>query len=313
MSRFVFLKNGRTETSPNWPRDADLLWVDLGPEDRSQVPRVLARLYDAHPKVVEHLMEETKHRPNLLIEKEAVSFMLSLIPVAAELPLPHLSFIIGRNFLVTAHFDGPSRVVDHAMASVIDSQMLSQGVDFALYRVLDGHVADLGKLVHRLGQQFEAMQQEMLEHVYRDMSPKILQLRRRTMDAKHILEPEGSITDLLKSDDFPYVAKANHPYFQDVAFLMKDVVTEVAAMREGLAEMDQGYTALQSNQINKVMWFLTIVSTLSLPATTLASIYGMNFVNMPELKWHYGYWYMLFLMFVVSVLLVLWMRVHRHD
>lgn len=313
MSRFLFLKDGRTEKAQDWPKDADLLWVDLGPEDRSQVPQVLGHLYDAHPKVVEHLMEEARHRPNLLIEKDAVSFMLSLIPVAGKLPLHHLSFIIGRKFLVTAHFDGQSRVVDHAMASVLDNQMLSQGVDFALYRVLDGHVAELGKLVQRLSQQFEAMQQEMLEYVYRDMSPQILRLRRRTMDAKHILEPEGSITDLLKSDDFPYVAKPNHPYFQDLAFLMQEVVTEVAAMREGLAEMDQGYTALQSNQINKVMWFLTIVATLTLPATTLASVYGMNFVNMPELKWHYGYWYVLFLMFVVSVLLILWMRVHRHD
>lgn len=313
MPRFLFAHGGQTEKSQDWPKHSEYLWVDLGPEDRTHLKAVIHHLYDAHPKVVDHLLDGTHHRPNLLIEDDAVSFTLSLIPLATHEQLKHLSFVIGQHFLVTAHFDGPSEVVDHAFRYVLDNQMLSEGVDFALYRVLNGHVETLQRLAAQLGDKFEAMQQQMLEYVYRDMSPQILTLRRRAMAAKHILDPEDGITDLLKSADFPYVKKQNRPYLQDAAFLMEEVVTQIEEIREGLAEMDQGYTALQSNQINKVMWFLTIVATLTLPASTLASIYGMNFTNMPELKWHYGYWYALFLMFLVSVLLLLWMRVHRHD
>jgi magnesium transporter len=66
---------------------------------------------------------------------------------------------------------------------------------------------------------------------------------------------------------------------------------------------------MQSNQINKVMKFLTILSILALPATTIASIYGMNFW-IPEIHWHYGYWYSLIVMALITGALLLYMRLH---
>ncbi len=311
MAQFVYSVGHDTRSARRWPVDADNIWIDLNPEDRDHVKEVVNRLYSAHPKVIEHLLEGRSHRPDLLIEEDAVSFMLALIPVDPEDPVRHLSFIVGGTFLVTAHLTERSEIVEQARDHVLNNAMMDNGVDFALYQVLHGHVVALKQLAVRLDQKFETLHRLLLRHPYHDLSPDILALRRETMAANHILDPEGAIFELLKSHEFPFVQTRNRPYFQDVAFLMDEVVSEVQQIRDGLAEMVEAYTSLQSNEINKVMWFLTIVSTMSLPATTIASIYGMNFVHMPDLLWRYGYWYSLFLMFMVSLLMLLWMKIRR--
>lgn len=311
MARFLSVRNKKTEVSREWPKHADDLWVDIGPDDRDHVGEMLTHLYAPHPKVTENLLQGDHHRPSLLVEDDTVSFMLALIPVSPEEPLHHLSFIIGRHFLVTAHVADTSEVVDQAFDYVRENQLLDEGVDFALYQALRRHVMDLRQLANHLDDQFEGLHRRLLQHPYRNMSPAILHLRKRAMAVKHLLDPEGAIFHLLKSRDFPYVQKKNRPYFQDVSFLMEEVVAQVQSTREGLAEMVEAYTSLQSNEINLVMRFLTVISVLSLPATTIASIYGMNF-NIPEIHWKYGYGYSLGLMFLVTASLLLYMKKHKN-
>lgn len=314
MPRFLFVKDHTTHQADSWPEHSDVLWVDLGPGDQGQVSDAINHLYPAHPQVIENLLRGRSHRPDLIIEDDAISFMLALISThVGEQALPHLSFIIGKKFLVTAHLDQPSAVVDAAMAHLVKDHMLDEGPDFGLYQLLIGHVTALKDRANKLDQEFESLHRQLLRHPYGDLSAKILIMRKKAMAAKHVLDPEGGIFELLKEPHFPFVQKKNLPYFQETQFLMNEVTAQIQQVRDGLAEMVEAYTSLQSNEINKVMWFLTIVSTLALPATTIASIYGMNFINMPELKWRYGYWYFLVLMFFISILLLLWMRVKRRS
>jgi len=66
------------------------------------------------------------------------------------------------------------------------------------------------------------------------------------------------------------------------------------------------YLSTISNKMNEVMKVLTIIATIFIPLTFIAGVYGMNFYNMPELHWHYGYFIVLFVMFIVFV----WMFIY---
>ena len=68
---------------------------------------------------------------------------------------------------------------------------------------------------------------------------------------------------------------------------------------------------MQSNRMNEVMKRLTIMSTIMLPLSVIAGVYGMNFKVMPELEWHYGYGFALTLMALVATGIVLWFRAKR--
>jgi magnesium transporter len=187
---------------------------------------------------------------------------------------------------------------------------MDEEVDFVLYELLDHHVSRFASLYVQALRRYEALQDRLLQHPSNNLSTDILSLRRGVMHMHKIIHPEQEIFVLLKSAHVPYISSRHRPYFEDVASRAAELSEDVDNLLEGLSEMVQSYTGMQSNEINKIMKFLTIVSVLALPATTVASIYGMNFY-IPEIHWHYGYWYSLIIMLLVTMLLLLYMRRKR--
>ena len=74
----------------------------------------------------------------------------------------------------------------------------------------------------------------------------------------------------------------------------------IEADREMTADLRDSYISVNSNRMNTIMKTLTVITTIFMPLTLIAGIYGMNFENMPELEWHYGYFFVLLLMFVLG-------------
>ncbi|XLM21586.1 magnesium and cobalt transport protein CorA, partial [Chromobacterium piscinae] len=67
------------------------------------------------------------------------------------------------------------------------------------------------------------------------------------------------------------------------------VLESLEMSREMVSDMLDLYLSTQSNRLNLQMRKLTVLTMIFMPLTLIAGIYGMNFENMPELKWHYGY------------------------
>lgn len=308
MPQYLWVKDQQTREGQDWPQAAEIIWVDIGPGEDDAIQSVVENLYPVHPTAIRRVLDQG--RPSFLVEDDAVVFVLALVDEGQADDLRRLAIFLGDRFLVTVHLYGESDVVQHAWQFIARQQLLDEGPDFALYHVLENHLRVLKKVARQLDERFELLHRILLKHPYRDMAPHILPLRKKAMAVKQLLEPEVAIFELLKSDDFPYIQSRHRPYFEDATYQMREIVEEVQATREGLAEMVEAYTSIQSNEINKVMKFLTIISVLALPATTIASIYGMNF-NIPEIHWKYGYWYSLALMFVVTVALLAYMK--RRD
>ena len=76
------------------------------------------------------------------------------------------------------------------------------------------------------------------------------------------------------------------------------------SLRETAVSVMDLFLSSQNQRLNEVMKVLTVIATLFIPLTTIASIYGMNFKHMPELEWRYGYAYALGLMLLVAGIMV---------
>ena len=94
-----------------------------------------------------------------------------------------------------------------------------------------------------------------------------------------------------------------------------DVVFETAeVLRHQCDGVTASYMASISNRMNQVMKVLTVISSIFVPLTFIAGVYGMNFDpevspwNMPELEWHYGYVLCMVVMGLISLTQVLWFR-----
>ena len=104
------------------------------------------------------------------------------------------------------------------------------------------------------------------------------------------------------------IATEAKPFFRDVHEHFKDFTESMDIMRDDLASIFNAFHSLASQRMNEVMKVLTVISTIMLPLTFIAGIYGMNFEHMPELKWEHGYYLVLSAMSVTGVAMLFLFR-----
>lgn len=290
----------------DWSSSVAYVFVDLDVSQRDETERTAKRLFLPHPMVLNRLLEDTEPRAGVQVYPDVMA-----ATVLADLeggPDKPLHIVLGKHFLLTAH-DGPNPLMDDVWPVVFRRGVLKEGPDLVLYLLLREHLRAYQRRIRALEEEYERIHTVMLNHPYRNLAHEILAARQHFLITSRHLRPELPIAELLASSDFAYVRDQNRPYLEDLSTTMQNTLEEVQSSREGLSSTVEGYTSLQSNEINKVMKFLTIISVLALPATTIASIYGMNFY-IPELHWSFGYWYSLALMGTITGSLLFYMA-HR--
>jgi magnesium transporter len=104
------------------------------------------------------------------------------------------------------------------------------------------------------------------------------------------------------------IKKATHIFLRDLYDHTIRVIDTIETYRDLLSGMMDLYLSSVSNRLNEVMKVLTIITTIFIPLSFIASIYGMNFSNMPELRWDYGYFLILAVMFLLGMGMVVYFR-----
>ena len=287
-----------------WDPEKSPVWADL---DGTPDPETVKRFFDPHPMALRQLAGDVRN--GLFLYQGAVVFSIQM-PVGddAEGELARIRIALGHRFLLTIH-DGAVSVLDRVWDLARGGGALVRGPDLMLYDLLMAQLHLFEETERRLLSDYEQIHDILLRNPTRHLSHRILQSRKAFLRLRLILEPETRALNLLAEGDIPWVDEHHRPYYQDAANRLSDLVDEVDTTRSGLSGTVEAYASLQSNEINKVMKFLTIISVLALPATTIASIYGMNF-KIPELHWWFGYWYSLALMASITGSLLWLMKRH---
>lgn len=277
------------------------VWVDLDSPTTDEVDAV-ARILNFHPLAVEdcvHYVELPK-----IDEFEDHAFIVThglRLNDKGEVEKVELDCFLGRNFLVTSHLD-PSRSVSSLRDRVERGpELLSRGADFLLHSILDVQVDNYMPLIDRFDGEVDRLEDEILERPRHDLLGEILQLRRQVVAIRRSLGPQREVLGRLARHDLPFVSPRCSIYFRDIY----DHVVRVHEMLEGVRDLIgalmESYRSQISQRLNEAMHRLTTVSTIFLPMTFVASIYGMNFHHMPELDWRYGYPVALAIMAAIGV------------
>jgi magnesium transporter len=116
-----------------------------------------------------------------------------------------------------------------------------------------------------------------------------------------------ALTNILK-DRSQFIDKKNRKYFRDLKNSCSNAIEEASATYAALESLANIYFSALSHKMNETMKVLTTVATIFIPLTFIAGIYGMNFENMPELHWRYGYYIIWGIMLSVCVGMVLYFK-----
>jgi magnesium transporter len=137
---------------------------------------------------------------------------------------------------------------------------------------------------------------------------KIYRLKRDIFLVRKSVWPLRDVVSRLERGEIDVIEQKTEIYLRDLYDHIVQVIDTVETFRDISTGLLDLYLSSVSFKMNDVMKVLTIISTIFIPLTFIAGIYGMNFENMPELKWHYGYFISLGLMFLIFVSMVIFFK-----
>jgi magnesium transporter len=161
-----------------------------------------------------------------------------------------------------------------------------------------------------IGTKVEAIDHQLMQTLSRDPLEKIYDLKREMLYFRRSISPlKEIINKLQKEEETLIMQESTSIYLKDLFDHIVQVNDTIDTYREMLASFIDFYMMLNTNAINEVVKTSTIISTIFIPLTFIVGIYGMNFDNIPEIHWKYGYFVILaFMALLTSIMLSFFKR-----
>jgi magnesium transporter len=228
--------------------------------------------------------------------------------VNGELEESEVHALAGEQYLATLRYDD-----DGFDPAKLEARWLRQpelfrahpggsAIYFAMDDVVDGYLT----VVEQLEDQADDLEDLVIGDTVEDprtTQDRIFRLKRSVVRLRRAVSPLRQGLDLLM-DDSRMAGDELLPYFRDVTEHVIRVAELADNIRDLLTSMIDLEVAKEANRLNDTVRSLTAWAAILVVPTLIASIYGMNFEVMPELRWHFGYGFALALMLGSSV--VLW-------
>lgn len=278
------------EEAGDWARKpGHVVWIGLLEPDRNLLLRVQTQ-FNLHDLAIEDA-ENAHQRPKL----EQYGDALFIVARTAQLIEGRVTFgethlFVGTGYIVSVRH-GPSTsytaVRQHWETC---PHSLAKGGDFVLYAILDFIVDNYMPVLEQIEDEVEAIEDRVL---LKPMTPadieRLYMLRRDLLRLRNSALPLVEVCRRLTSSDLPQINAAMHPLFGDVTDHIRTVQEKIDSLREVLAFAFEASLLVAQSQETAITKKLASWAAILAVPTALAGIYGMNFDNMPELKFAYGY------------------------
>jgi magnesium transporter len=288
-----------------------LLWLDLTDLDDTDVD-LLTAVFNLHPLTVEDLI-----MPNARTKVEKFTDYMFLVMFALE---PHeagprskvrtmeLDCCLGKNYLITCHTQPvqPLSVCKDRIRK--QSPIILQGADMLLYSILDSCVDSYFPVINDFDNLVDEMSDELFRDPTQETLKKIYHLKNDVMSLRRTIGPQADVISLIQRGDFELIAPSNTIYFRNIYDNLIRLNDIVGTSREIITGAMEAYVSVVSNRLNEIMKTLTVITTIMMPLTLIASIYGMNFKHMPELEHPSGYFSVLGIMGIIAISMIMYFR-----
>ncbi len=284
------------------------VWLDLEAAT-PQEAESLSRDFHFHPLAVEDCISET-----LLPKIDDYGDYIFLVlhgsrPITDRtFATAEMNFFLGPRYLVSYH-DEPSRSISRAKERCLRTgPSITRGVDFLLHEILDGMVDNYFPVLDQFDSMIDRIEEEVFARPDRETLNKIFSLKKEIMHLRRVASPQREILNRLSRDPFPVISAKAAVYFRDVYDHLARITDLAESYRDMVTSALEAYLSVVSNRLNEIMKLLTVFTATLMPLTVITGIYGMNFVNIPELHTQYGYFIILAVMAMVSIGMLLFFR-----
>lgn len=292
-----------------------VLWVDFDCRS-AESDAILGQVFGFHPLAIEDVYKEG-HNPKVEDYERYLYIVVQALVRdrdwdLADIHLLEVDLFVGRNFVVT-HHAGALAAIDAVRAPTIAAgkNHMARGATFLTHAILDAIIDRFVPLSARLEQEIDQLEVRVLKGTDESVLARILELIRSLHHLRRVALRQRELLERLARAEFDEIPQEAKPFFRDVHEHFKDFTESLEIMRDDLTSLFNAFISLASQRMNEVMKVLTIISTIMLPLTFIAGIYGMNFKHMPELEWEHGYFVVIGFMLLLGVSMVVYFKRRR--
>ena len=291
------------------------LWVQLSERDEAS-ELLLSQVLHIHPLAVEDIWNDLQI-PKVEDFDDYLQIIVHRIQDncgIGEIRFDEVDILIGRHFVVTrAHHAHILAYADREIRK--NPKLLKKGPAFVAHAVLDRVVDEYLPYVDHYEEAIESIERDLAKAARSkhpgEFATRIFALTRALQRFRRFALQQEEVLARLARAEFDEIPKAARPFYGDVHDHFTRVTNLAEGSREVLSDMLSMYWSMQSTHMNEIMKTLTLMSTIMLPITFIAGVYGMNFEHMPELHWVAGYPSALLLMLAVAVSIVWYFRAKK--
>jgi magnesium transporter len=229
---------------------------------------------------------------------------------SGEVITEHISFVIGENFLISFQ-ERKANYFEHLRYRLRESKGIirQRSSDYLLYTMLESILDNYFKTLDQIDKDVEKL--NLLDQ-NREPSPSLLKTIEQHKKMVHYINksilPVKEFSLIIERQENKYIKAQHIKYFLEIKDLCLSLLDSCELIQSSLQSSTNLFFSIQGYRMNVIMKTLTIVATIFIPLTFITSIYGMNFKNMPELTWTYGYFTLLGLLTAALLTMIVYFK-----
>ncbi len=292
-----------------------ITWIDIRGIGHQPTYERLGEIFKIHPLALEDIVNVPQRPKSDVYDDQQVIITRMVNIHDGDVTSEQMSILFGKGFVVTVQEEPDVDCLDPLRARIRAGrgQIRRIGSDYVAYALLDTVIDGFFPVLEHYGELLDELETRVLS-TRGTSSSDIFALKRELLALRRAAWPQRDLLAGLLREESPHITPETRIFLRDTYDHSVQIMDMVETFRELASSLMDLLMTGVSNRLNETMKVLTVVSSIFLPMTFVAGIYGMNFnpdaspYNMPELNWHYGYPFSFALMGVSAASLLLYYR-----
>ncbi len=286
-----------------------MLWIDLADPTPEEERLVFEQFLPVHYLTLEDITrprrepEAHPHFPKVeefpdylfvVVNPLGESYLEQLLAAdgriaPAEKSFTQLSAVLTERVLITHHYQSLACI--HELQAFLERHeaQAERGPDYLFHLILDSTVDEFVPVLDFFDDALDGLEAKVIQKPRPQLYHRLVRLKRQIILLRKTLIYEREVLVRLTRGEFALISERETVYYRNVYDHLVRFTELIESSREMIGDLMQSYLASISNRLNEIMKVLTMISTVVLPMTLIAGIYGMNFKHMPEIDWPWGY------------------------
>lgn len=284
-------------------------WINVDGVHNIEVIEKIGKLFNIHPLTLEDIVNISQ-RPKFEDYDNYVVSVMKMLYYDTELRAEQLSIILMNNIVISFQEANGGDAFDLIRNRIRQGKgrIRKCGADYLAYSLHDAVVDCYFDILEKIGDHIEILEEELISEPSRETLNKIHHMKREMIYLRKAVWPLRELINNMERSETHLIKESTDVYLRDVYDHTVRIIDTVETFRDLLSGMMDIYLSSISNKMNEVMKVLTIISTIFIPVTFIAGVYGMNFKYMPELDSPIGYAIVWIVMIAIMASLVMYFK-----